>query len=124
LAVCSSWRADWCWTKIYPTLCRADCLVGQMLGTAGKFLKVYTNLETSLFLLRCLLGIRTEDNKHSKFTTNELLFINIASTSTGGRVLSVKGDLAKIQLTSPACTEVEEGLVLSRRIGNYCRLGK
>ncbi|KAG1751083.1 hypothetical protein EDB19DRAFT_1271363 [Suillus lakei] len=99
LAVCSSWRADWCWTKIDPTLCRADCLVGHVLGAVGKFLKVYTDIRISLFLLRRLLGIRTADNKHSRFTTNELLFINIGSTSTGGRVLSVKGDLANIQLT-------------------------
>lgn len=42
--------------------------------------------------------------------------VNIGSTSTGGRVMSVKADLAKIFLTSPACTEVGEKIALSRRI--------
>ena len=82
-------------------------------------------LEISLFLLRRLLGVRTEDKKQtkvSKLTKNELLLINIGSTSTGGRVLSVKGDLAKIQLTSPACTEVGEKVALSRRIEKHWRL--
>ena len=50
------------------------------------------------------------------------LLVNIGSTSTGGRVLSVKADLAKIQLTSPACTEVGEKVALSRRIEKHWRL--
>ncbi len=78
-----------------------------------------------MFLLRRLLGVKTEDKKQtkvSKLVKNELLLINIGSTSTGGRVLSVKGDLAKIQLTSPACTEVGEKVALSRRIEKHWRL--
>lgn len=82
-------------------------------------------LEISLFLLRRLLGVKTEDKKQTKvtkLTKNELLLINIGSTSTGGRVLSVKADLAKIQLTSPACTEIGEKVALSRRIEKHWRL--
>ena len=82
-------------------------------------------LEISLFLLRRLLGVKTEDKKQtkvSKLVKGELLLINIGSTSTGGRVLSVKADLAKIQLTSPACTEVGEKVALSRRIEKHWRL--
>jgi translation initiation factor 2 subunit 3 len=92
----------------------------------------HLELEISLFLLRRLLGVKTEDKKQTKVTKlvkNELLLINIGSTSTGGRVLSVKADLAKIQLTSPACTEIGEKVSLSRRIekhwrlvGEFCRL--
>lgn len=132
-------------TRIDPTLCRADRLVGQVLGAVGKLPKIFTGttrpnnlmmsccaddwlcaeLEISLFLLRRLLGVKTEDKKQtkvSKLVKNELLLINIGSTSTGGRVLSVKGDLAKIQLTSPACTEVGEKVALSRRIEKHWRL--
>ena len=131
-------------TRIDPTLCRADRLVGQVLGAVGKLPKIYTGgelfslseillltvslpaeLEISLFLLRRLLGVKTEDKKQTKVTKlvkNELLLINIGSTSTGGRVLSVKADLAKIQLTSPACTEIGEKVSLSRRIEKHWRL--
>jgi len=42
--------------------------------------------------------------------------INIGSLSTGGRVLAVKADLAKIVLTQPVCTETGEKIALSRRI--------
>ena len=36
--------------------------------------------------------------------------------------MSVKADLAKIFLTSPACTEVGEKIALSRRIDKHWRL--
>ena len=78
-----------------------------------------------MFLLRRLLGVKTEDKKQTKVTKlvkGELLLINIGSTSTGGRVLSVRADLAKIQLTSPACTEIGEKVALSRRIEKHWRL--
>jgi translation initiation factor 2 subunit 3 len=48
-------------------------------------------------------GARSGDKKQTKVTKlvkNELLLISIGSTSTGGRALGVKADLAKIQLTS------------------------
>jgi hypothetical protein len=40
--------------------------------------------------------------------------VNIGSTSTGGKVTSVKADLAKITLITPACTELGEKVALSR----------
>lgn len=76
-------------------------------------------------MLRRLLGVKSEDKKQTKvakLTKGELLLINIGSTSTGGRVLSVKADLAKIQLTTPACTEIGEKVALSRRIEKHWRL--
>ena len=50
-------------TKIDPTLCRADRLVGQVLGTVGALPDIFTELEISYFLLRRLLGVRTEGDK-------------------------------------------------------------
>lgn len=112
-------------TKIDPTLCRADRLVGQVLGAVGTLPEIYTELEISLFLLRRLLGVKSDDKKQTKvqkLAKNEVLMVNIGSTSTGGRVMSVKGDLARILLTSPACTEIGEKVALSRRIDKHWRL--
>ncbi|KAF8750451.1 Translation initiation factor [Rhizoctonia solani] len=86
-------------TRIDPTLCRADRLVGQVLELSGIF-QPYTLVQ--------------------KLAKNEVLMVNIGSTSTGGRVMSTKGDLVKILLTSPACTEVGEKVALSRRIDKVC----
>ena len=50
-------------TKIDPTLCRADRMVGHVLGAVGALPDIFTELEISLFLLRRLLGVRTEGDK-------------------------------------------------------------
>jgi translation initiation factor 2 subunit 3 len=131
-------------TLIDPTLCRADRLVGHVLGAPGKLPSIYTGvfrftqnyftyqftndpleLEINLFLLRRLLGVKTDDKKQTKvqkLAKGELLLVNIGSTSCGGRVISVKADMAKIQLTQPACTDVGEKVALSRRIDKHWRL--
>lgn len=53
---------------------------------------------------------------------NEVLLVNIGSLSTGGRVLATRADLAKISLTNPVCTEVDEKIALSRRVEKHWRL--
>ena len=127
-------------TKVDPTLCRADRMVGQVLGAVGHLPNILTELEVSYYLLRFallnniniskrdkknifpyrrLLGVRTEGDKKGakvqKLAKNEVLMVNIGSLSTGGRVIAVKADLAKIALTTPVCTEVLEKIALSRR---------
>ncbi|GMR36175.1 hypothetical protein PMAYCL1PPCAC_06370, partial [Pristionchus mayeri] len=113
-------------TRIDPTLCRGDRLVGHILGAVGTLPDIYTEIEVSYFLLRRLLGVRTEANKKAakvqKLSKGEVLMVNIGSLSTGGRVIAVKGDAAKIALTDPICTEVGEKIALSRRIEKHWRL--
>ncbi|XP_033338543.1 suppressor of variegation 3-9 [Megalopta genalis] len=113
-------------TKIEPTLCRADRLVGQILGAVGALPKIFIELEISYYLLKRLLGVRTEGDKKAarvpKLSRNEVLLVNIGSLSTGGRVIATRADLAKISLTNPVCTEIEEKIALSRRIEKHWRL--
>lgn len=59
----SDWSTLGVGTKIDPTLCRADRLVGHVLGAVGALPDIYTELEISYFLLRRLLGVRTEGDK-------------------------------------------------------------
>lgn len=113
-------------TKIDPTLTRADRLVGQVLGEVGQLPQIYTELEISFFLLRRLLGVAIDkaqkQAKVQKLQKSEILMVNIGSLSTGGRVLAVKENLAKIVLTSPVCTSDGEKIALSRRIDKHWRL--
>jgi len=61
-------------TKIDPTLCRADRMVGQVLGAVNALPDIFIELEISYFLLRRLLGVRTEgDKKGAKVITAYLL---------------------------------------------------
>merc|ERR1711971_326265 len=113
-------------TKIDPTLCRADRMVGQVLGSVGALPDILIELEVSYYLLRRLLGVRIEGDKKAakvqKLSKNEVLMVNIGSLSTGGRVIAVKADLAKIGLTTPVCTSVGEKIALSRRVDKHWRL--
>ena len=113
-------------TKIDPTLTRADRLVGHVLGARGHLPDVYCDLEVNFYLLRRLIGVRTEGGskqaKVSKLAKGETLMMNIGSTSTGGKVLAVRSDMAKFQLSSPVCTSVGEKIALSRRIDKHWRL--
>jgi translation initiation factor 2 subunit 3 len=115
-------------TLIDPTLCRADRLVGQVLGEVGKLPEIFTELEISFFLLRRLLGVKAEGGdgktatKVQKLAKSEILMLNIGSTSTGGRVIAVKQDLAKVVLLNPVCTSEGEKIALSRRVDKHWRL--
>jgi translation initiation factor 2 subunit 3 len=118
-------------TKIDPTLTRADRLVGQVLGLRGHLPDVFTEVEISFYLLRRLLGVKTQEGgkqaKVEKLAKNEILMVNIGSTATGGKVLAVKKnesdlELAKIQLTQPVCTQEGEKIALSRRVDKHWRL--
>ena len=61
-----------------------------------------------------MLGVKTEGQKQGakvrKLEQSEVLMVNIGSTATGARVVAVKADMARLQLTTPACTEINEKL--------------
>jgi translation initiation factor 2 subunit 3 len=112
-------------TYIDPVLCKADRLVGHVIGLQGQELpNVFTELEINFFLLRKLLGVKTDGKqaKVDKLEKAEALMFNIGSTSIGGKVATVKQDAAKIVLVSPVCAEVGEKIALSRRVDRHWRL--
>jgi translation initiation factor 2 subunit 3 len=112
-------------TRIDPTLCRADRLVGQVLGAVGHLPDVFSELEINFFLLRRLLGVRGDEERNtrvSRLVRDEILMVNIGSTSVGGKVMAVRDTQAKIMLSAPACTEIGEKIALSRRIDKHWRL--
>ncbi|KAI1169885.1 hypothetical protein F4777DRAFT_595817 [Nemania sp. FL0916] len=110
-------------TRIDPTLCRADRLVGFVLGLRGRSPDIYGQIEVNFYLLRRLLGVADgKQRKVEKLTKNEILMVNIGSTSTGAKVAAIKRDAAKLVLTSPACTNIGEKIALSRRIEKHWRL--
>merc|ERR1712159_359037 len=87
---------------------------------------VFIEVEISFYLLRRLLGVKTSEGakqaKVQKLQKQEILMVNIGSTATGGKVLAVKADLAKILLTQPVCTTEGEKIALSRRVDKHWRL--
>jgi translation initiation factor 2 subunit 3 len=114
-------------TKVDPTLTRGDRLVGHVLGHPGKLPSIYIEIEVKFYLLRRLLGVKTDGDvkggKVSKLKKGEILMVNIGSTAAGGRVLGIKdNDSAKVTLTNPVCTQDGDKVALSRRIDKHWRL--
>ena len=65
---------------IDPTLSRADRMVGQVLGGVNALPEIFIELEISYFLLRRLLGVRTEgDKKGAKVNvlSDIMFFLNL-----------------------------------------------
>ena len=64
-------------------------MVGQVLGAIGGLPEIFTELEVSYYLLRRLLGVRTEGDKKgakvAKLSKSEVLMVNIGSLSTGNK---------------------------------------
>lgn len=69
-----------------------------------------------------LSGAAAVCHQVTKLSKGEVLMLNIGSMCTGARVLAVKHDLAKLQLTSPVCTKEGEKVALSRRVEKHWRL--
>lgn len=63
-----------------------------------------------------------KQEKVSRLTRGEILMLNIGSMSSGARVVAIRNDLAKLQLTSPVCTSKGEKVALSRRVDKHWRL--
>ena len=68
-----------------------------------------------------MIGLAVFFSQVQKLSKNEVLMVNIGSLSSGGRVLAVKADLAKIGLTNPVCTDIGEKIALSRRVEKHWR---
>ena len=111
-------------TRIDPTLTRSDRLVGQVLGLKGSLPDVFTELEITFYLLRRLLGVKTQEgskaSKVQRLSKAEVLMVNIGSTATGGKVLVVNQDWPLLMV--PVCTQEGEKIALSRRIDKHWRL--
>lgn len=119
-------------TNIDPCQTRADKLVGQVIGLPGSMPDVFDALEVNYYLLRRLIGVKVKKTsklekgkkpgKVKPIEKSEFLMVNIGSTSVGGRVSSVKDDVAKFKLSFPVCTQVGDKVALSRRVEKNWRL--
>ena len=107
-----------------PYITRTDRMVGMILGHPGKLPEVALEIDVQFYLLIRLLGVKTEgDNaKVQKLKVDEMLMINIGSTSLGGKIASIKSDIAKIQFLSPVCANLGDKIAISRKIVRNFRL--
>lgn len=116
--------------KIDPHLTKANNLEGRILGHPGKLPEVFTKIEIKCHLLRRLLGVRQrQGNKDivvvGEIKKQELLLLNVGSTSVGGKVSEISGnnkDIITFDLQYPVCSEIGEKIAISRKLDKSFRL--
>lgn len=111
-------------TTLDPSLCRADRLIGQVLGRPGCLPDIFIRLTISYHLFQRLLGVSqtSMDPKIGPLEYKELLLVNIGSCSSGACVVEFTNKFAVISLKDPVCTKIGERIALSRMINSNWRL--
>lgn len=100
-------------------------MVGHIIGHPGEMPSVFIEIDVQTTFLKRIVGSKEESSKATKIDTikeGETLLINIGSTSCGGTVMSVKDNMARIQLTKHVCANMEGKIALSRKIERNFRL--
>jgi translation initiation factor 2 subunit 3 len=108
-------------TTLDPSYSKADGLNGNMVGKKGLLppsLSVL-NLETSI--LERAVGTRELD-KIANISVGESLLLHVGATLALGKVASLKGEVASLQLSRPVCAQQGSRVAISRKILGRWRL--
>jgi len=112
-------------TRIDPSLTKADRLVGQLLGIPGHLPEVFDIIIITYSIMNRVVGINAT-NDQAKTSRNlcmdEILKVNIGSSTTTATVKSATVNLAKLSLEFPCCCDIGEKITISRRIAGHWRL--
>lgn len=104
-------------TKIDPSFCKSDRLVGQVMGLLGSLPPIRTEIMVNYELFQKIMSQDKQDLK-----VGEHLQLNIGSTITGGIIKSVEKSNAFFELIKPTCCDLNERIAISRKINNHWRL--
>jgi translation initiation factor 2 subunit 3 len=108
-------------TLLDPSLTKADGLVGSVLGRPETLPPVWDQVTIHFTLLERAVGTVGQELV-TAMRTNELLMLNVGTTTTSGLVTSARSDIADIKLNRPVCAESGSRVAISRRISGRWRL--
>jgi len=103
-------------TLLDPSITKADGLVGNVIGLPGKLPPVLSEADFEYSLLDRV------DFENPGIHQNEILVINIGTTTTLGVVDKIKKSKMHIRLRHPICANPGTTLALSRKVGQRWRL--
>lgn len=109
-------------TRIDPTLTQGDRLSGQILGHIGSLPPIFVNIFVFYKLFRRFLGLTNNDRDVEGIKLNEILMINVGSSSTGAKVIKKKGNKIELVLSNPICCDLGSKIAISRRVEKHWRL--
>jgi translation initiation factor 2 subunit 3 len=108
-------------TALDPASTRADRLVGNVVGKAGKMPKIIDKLMVEPQLMQRVVGIESKkqvDNLRLK----EPLMLVVGTAATVGVITRLHGNLIEMELKRPVCAEDGQRIAIGRRVENKWRL--
>jgi translation initiation factor 2 subunit 3 len=108
-------------TLLDPSLTKADGLVGSVLGKPGTLPPVWDQITFHFTLLERAVGTVGQELV-TAMRTNELLMLNVGTTTTAGLVTSARSDVADMKLNRPICADSGSRIAISRRLSGRWRL--
>jgi len=108
-------------TNLDPSLTKADQLVGNIVGLAGRMPKVGNTINVSYTLFEQVVGTK-EPIKVEPIKLKEEVVLNVGPARTIGIVTQVKKDTKTVNLGNPVCGDLKTKVAISRKIQGKWRL--
>jgi translation initiation factor 2 subunit 3 len=108
-------------TLLDPSASKADRLTGNIAGKTGKLPPTLTELTLETHVLERAVGTK-ELLKIDKINFDETLLLHVGAAVNLGKVISLKGNVAKIKLARPICAPANSRVAISRKITARWRL--
>lgn len=109
-------------TNLDPFFCRADKLVGQVMGKKGELPDIYVEIEIEYFFFQKISGIEKKLDKKNLLQKHENILVNIGSTTSGSTIKRIQDDKMHLVLVKPACCERGERVSISKKFQGHWRL--
>jgi translation initiation factor 2 subunit 3 len=110
-------------TLLDPSITTADNLSGQVLAKKGELPEVRTECSIEINLMKNMVAGEGEQAETIyPLRNNEMLMVNVATSTSVGIVKGVEKGKANLQLRLPICADHGQRVSLSRRVGARWRL--
>ena len=108
-------------TLLDPSYSKADGLTGNIAGKSGMLPQTVTELTLETHVLERAVGTK-ELVKVDRINFDETLLLHVGAAVNVGKVISLKGNTAKMKLTRPVCVQASARVAISRKITARWRL--
>ena len=110
-------------TLLDPSITTADNLSGQVLAKKGELPEIRTECSIEVNLMKTMVaGDGEQPDMIHPLRNNEMLMVNVATSTSVGIVKGVEKNKASLQLRLPICADQGQRVSLSRRVGARWRL--
>ena len=108
-------------TLLDPSYSKADGLTGNIAGKSGMLPQTVSELTLETHVLERAVGTK-ELVKVDRINFDETLLLHVGAAVNVGKVISLKGNTAKMKLTRPVCVQASARVAISRKITARWRL--